>query len=135
MDLYFERCDGTAATVEDFLKAFADVTGRDLSHFSRWYAQAGTPRVTVAGTYDAAAQTYRLDFAQSTPPTPGQTEKEPMAIPIALGLVARDGRPMQATCDRVSANGVFLLDKATDRLAFTGVSAPPVPSLLREFSA
>jgi aminopeptidase N len=135
MDLYYERCDGTAATVEDFLAAFADVTGRDLSHFSRWYAQAGTPRVTVAGTYDAAAQTYRLDFAQSTPPTPGQTEKEPMAIPVALGLVARDGRPMQATCDRVSANGVFLLDKATDRLTFTGVSAPPVPSLFREFSA
>ena len=64
MDLYFDRCDGTAATVEDFLKAFADVTGRDLSHFSHWYAQSGTPRVSVQGHYDEAAQTYRLDFKQ-----------------------------------------------------------------------
>ena len=92
MDLYFERCDGTAATVEDFLGAFAEVTGRDLSHFARWYEQSGTPRVTVKGHYDAAAQTYRLDFAQSTPPTPGQATKEPMAIPVVLGLVVA-GRP------------------------------------------
>jgi aminopeptidase N len=135
MDLYYERCDGTAATVEDFLSAFADVTGRDLSHFARWYAQAGTPRVTVKGTYDAAAQTYRVDFTQETPPTPGQPTKEPMAIPIALGLVARDGRPLQAVSDRVSAQGVFVLDKAADSLTFTGVTSQPVPSLFREFSA
>lgn len=135
MDLYYERCDGTAATVEDFLAAFAEVTGRDLSHFARWYAQAGTPRVTVKGTYDGAAQTYRLDFTQATPPTPGQPTKEPMAIPVALGLVARDGKPLQAVSDRVSPQGVFLLDKAADSLTFTGVTSQPVPSLFREFSA
>ncbi|RDI58756.1 aminopeptidase N [Microvirga subterranea] len=135
MDLYFERCDGTAATVEDFLAAFAEVTGHDLSHFARWYAQAGTPRVTVTGTYDPAAKTYRLDFTQATPPTPGQPDKEPMAIPVALGLVSRDGEPLQAASDRVSPQGVFLLDKAADSLAFTGVTSQPVPSLFREFSA
>src|SRR5918993_1999594 len=135
MDLYFERCDGTAATVEDFLKAFADVTCRDLAHFARWYEQAGTPRVTVAGHYDRAAQTYRLDFAQSTPPTPGQATKEPMMIPVALGLVAQDGSRLDAACDRVNPNGVFILDKEADSITFTGVASPPVPSLFRAFSA
>jgi aminopeptidase N len=135
MDLYFERCDGTAATVEDFLNAFAEVTGRDLSHFARWYEQPGTPRVTVKSHYDEAAQTYRLDFTQSTPPTPGQTKKEPMAIPVTLGLVAHDGSPLRAACDRVDEWGVFLFDKAADSITFTGVTSLPVPSLFRGFSA
>jgi aminopeptidase N len=134
MDLYFERCDGTAATVEDFLAAFMDATGRDLTHFARWYAQAGTPRVVVSGLYDEAARTYRLDFAQATPPTPGQPTKEPMVIPIALGLVATDGGRMEPTCDRV-ANGVFVLDRAADSITFRNVPSPPVPSVFRGFSA
>lgn len=135
MDLYFDRCDGTAATVEDFLKAFADVIGRDLTHFARWYVQAGTPRVMVKGSYDEKAQTYRLDFTQGTPPTPGQPVKEPMAIPVALGLVAHDGSVLNASCERLSPQGVFLLDKAADSLTFTGIAARPVPSLFRGFSA
>src|SRR4051812_40630752 len=134
MDLYFERCDGTAATVEDFLAAFMDATGRDLTHFARWYAQAGTPRVVVSGLYDEAARTYRLDFAQATPPTPGQPTKEPMVIPIALGLVATDGGRMEPTCDRV-ANGVFVLDRAADSITFRNVPSPPLPSVFRGFSA
>ena len=135
MDLYYDRCDGTAATVEDFLKAFADVTGRDLSHFARWYAQSGTPRVTVHGHYDEAAKTYRLDFKQQTPPTPGQATKEPMVIPVVLGLVAQDGQPMKADCDHVNSRGVFVLDKAEDSITFTGVASRPVPSVFRGFSA
>ncbi|MGO4525565.1 aminopeptidase N [Microvirga sp. 2MCAF35] len=135
MDLYFDRCDGTAATVEDFLRAFADVTGRDLSHFARWYEQSGTPRVKVKGRYDPDAQTYRLDLAQSTSPTPGQVKKDAMAIPVALGLVMHDGSPSNGTCDRVDSRGVFLLDKPEDSIAFTGVTSLPVPSLFRGFSA
>jgi aminopeptidase N len=135
MDLYFERCDGKAATVEDFLKAFADVTGRDLSHFAKWYAQAGTPRVTVKGRYDETEQTYRLDFTQVTPPTPGQPTKEPMAIPVALGLVAQDGGPLLTSSGQVNAEGVFVLDKAADSLTFESVTARPVPSVFRGFSA
>jgi aminopeptidase N len=134
MDLYFERCDGTAATVEDFLQAFADAAHRDLSHFARWYAQAGTPRVVVNGLYDEASRTYRLDFAQATPPTPGQPTKEPVVIPVALGLVATDGSRMRPTCDR-AANGVFVLDRAADSITFENVSSPPVPSVFRGFSA
>jgi len=135
MDLYFERCDGKAATVEDFLNAFADATGRDFTHFARWYAQSGTPRVSVHGHYDEAAKTYRLDFEQQTPPTPGQPTKEPMVIPVALGLVAQDGRAMEAVCEQVSASGVFVLDKAEDSITFTDVPSRPVPSVFRGFSA
>jgi aminopeptidase N len=135
MDLYFERCDGTAATVEDFLQAFADVSGRSLSHFARWYEQAGTPRVQVKGAYDAEARAYRLDFTQSTSPTPGQPAKEPMVLPVVLGLVARDGSTLAATSDRVEGEGLFVFDKATDSLTFTNVASEPVPSVFRGFSA
>ncbi|MFL5074228.1 MAG: aminopeptidase N [Microvirga sp.] len=135
MDLYFARCDGTAATVEDFLAAFAHAAGRDLSHFARWYAQAGTPRVAVTGHYDAAKRTYRLDFAQATPATPGQAEKAPMAMPVALGLVAADGTPMSPRCSRITGEGVFVLDSAADSITFQDVPSRPVPSLFRGFSA
>jgi aminopeptidase N len=134
MDLYFERCDGTAATVEDFLNAFADVTGRDLSHFAQWYAQAGIPRVAINGVYDAAAKTYRLDFEQTTPPTPGQPDKQPAVIPVALGVVPRDGGTLAPECERVD-NGIFVLDRASDSITFSNVAARPVPSVFRGFSA
>src|SRR3954447_12844927 len=135
MDLYFERCDGQAVTIEDFLTAFADATGADLSQFRRWYSQAGTPEVTAKGDYDERAQTYRLDLTQETPPTPGQPTKVPMVIPVVLGLVARDGRKVEAASERVNAAGVFVLDKASDSVTFSNVAARPVPSLFRGFSA
>src|SRR5215204_6603814 len=135
MDLYFERCDGATATIEDFLQAFADVTGKDLSHFAKWYEQAGTPRVAATGQYDEAGRTYRLDLAQATPPTPGQPTKEPVVIPVALGLVALDGQRMQPRCNRVNAGGVFVLDSAADSITFHDVPSRPVPSLFRGFSA
>ncbi|HAV04453.1 MAG TPA: aminopeptidase N, partial [Pseudomonas sp.] len=90
-DLYFERHDGQAVTVDDFVKAMEDANGADLSQFKRWYSQAGTPRLSVSEQYDEAAQTYRLTFRQSCPPTPGQPTKEPFVIPVELGLLAADG--------------------------------------------
>lgn len=134
MDIYFETCDGTAATVEDFLYAFEQSSGRDLSHFAKWYAQAGTPKVTVKGRYDAAKQTYRLDFKQETAPTPGQPNKEPMVIPVSLGLVTPNGE-LPLDCDRVDGNGVFVLDKAEDNIVFGNVAEFPTPSVFRNFSA
>src|SRR5438132_687071 len=94
MDLYFARHDGHAATVEDFIACFADANGADLTQFMRWYAQAGTPELTVTGTFDRKAKTFRLDVAQTVPATPGQPVKEPMTIPLALGLVGADGRDL-----------------------------------------
>ena len=94
MDLYFDRYDGHAATVEDFIGCFETVSGRDLDQFMRWYNQAGTPKITVRSAYDAAAKTYRLDIAQSLGPTPGQTVKLPMTMPLKLGLVGPNGGDM-----------------------------------------
>ena len=123
MDLYFERHDGEAATVEQFVQCFADVNGRDLTQFMRWYSQAGTPEVVASGHYDAAAKTYRLDLAQVIPPTPGQPAKEPMVIPLVTGLVGRDGRdlPLTLADGQTIERGVLVLDKAAQSFVFTGV--------------
>ncbi len=141
MDLYFDRYDGTAATVEDFISCFAEAAGRDLGAFSRWYHQAGTPLVEAAATYDAAARTFTLDLAQSCKPTPGQARKEPFLIPVALGLVGRDGDlPLKVgDADGASeaeiAAGVFELATPKRKITFHDVPNRPVPSLLRGFSA
>src|SRR3954451_7481329 len=96
MTLYFERHDGQAVTCDDFAQAIADANpqselARLLPQFKRWYAQAGTPRVTARGRYDAASGTYTVDFSQSCPATPGQPVKQPFVMPVALGLIGRDG--------------------------------------------
>jgi aminopeptidase N len=137
MDLYFDRCDGTAATVEDFLACFAEVSGTDLTQFARWYSQAGTPNVVASGFYDADAKTYRLDLAQSTPATPGQSVKEPFVIPVALGLVGESGRdlPLSVGNDAPLEGGVLTLDQRSLSVTFHNVAERPVPSLLRDFSA
>ncbi len=137
MDLYFERHDGEAATVEQFVQCFADVSERDLKQFMRWYSQAGTPEVMASGHYDAAAKTYKLDLAQVIPPTPGQPTKEPMVIPLVTGLVGRDGRdlPLTLADGRQLERGVLVLDKAAQSFAFTGVTERPVLSTNRNFSA
>src|SRR5262249_53783416 len=77
-DLYFERHDGEAATVEDWARCFEDACGRDLSQFRLWYAQAGTPLIEAKSSYDADARSYTLDLTQTLSPTPGQSEKKPM---------------------------------------------------------
>ena len=139
MDLYFERCDGTAATIEDFLACFAEVSGRDLSKFMRWYSQAGTPLLTVRTDYDSAAQSFRVDLAQSLAPTPGQNEKLPFTMPIALGLVDADNGdlPLESAgaTDDERASGVFALDGEKRSIVFTGVKRRPSLSVLRAFSA
>jgi aminopeptidase N len=139
MDLYFERCDGTAATVEDFIGCFETVSGRDLSQFMRWYEQAGTPKVTVRSAYDSAAETYRLDIAQTLAPTPGQNVKLPMTMPVALGLVGPNGGDMPLASSDASAeelqSGVFELKDAERSIVFRDVPQRPTLSFLRGFSA
>jgi aminopeptidase N len=139
MDLYFERHDGEAVTCDDFVQAMEDASGVDLGQFRRWYAQAGTPTVTVTGRYDAAARTYTLDVEQATPPTPDRCEKLPFHIPLAVGLVARDGREVPLTLDGEAVPGpttrVLDVVAARQSFRFVDVAAAPVPSLLRGFSA
>jgi aminopeptidase N len=134
MDLYFARHDGEAATVEQFIQCFADASGRDLTQFMRWYSQAGTPQVTVAGRFDAAAKTYTLEAKQSVPPTPGQPTKQPMVIPLALGLVGKDGRDLPLAGAGVE-HGVLVLDKPAASVTFSGIAEKPVLSINRGFSA
>ena len=126
LELYFERHDGDAATIEDWLKVFQDTTGRDLTQFSKWYSQAGTPRVTV--TDDFTDGTYHLHFTQNTPATPDQDTKEPLHIPIAVGLLNDNG-------DEIMPTAVLELTQETQSFSFEGLSGKPVPSILRDFSA
>jgi aminopeptidase N len=127
MDLYFRRHDGEAATVEQFIKCFADAAGRDMTQFMRWYSQAGTPEVTVSGHYDVATKTYTLDCAQTLAPTPGEPDKKPMVIPLAFGLVGKDGRDLNS--------GVLEFAEQKQTFTFPNISEKPVVSINRGFSA
>ena len=145
MDLYFRRHDGQAVTCDDFRAAMADANGVDLAQFARWYSQAGTPLVEVRGEYDGAAEIYRLHVKQMCPPTPGQPQKEPFVIPLAVGLVDLDGRDLPINIDSGSLlrapradqgrTAVLALTKAEQTFEFRQVPEQPVPSLLRGFSA
>ncbi len=137
MDLYFERHDGEAATVEQFIQCFADVSRSNLTQFMRWYSQAGTPEVVASGMHDPRAKTYRLDLAQMLRPTPGQPTKEPMVIPLVTGLVGRDGRdlPLTLADGRTIERGVITLDKPAETFTFADIAESPVLSINRNFSA
>ena len=137
MDLYFERHDGEAVTIEDFVQSFAEATDTDLWQFMRWYRQAGTPEVHVTIRHDPAARTCVLEIRQTTPPTPGQPVKEPMTIPLAVALLDSNGREMPLALSDGSSpdHGVLTLTKPTETFVFTGVRERPVTSLNRGFSA
>ncbi|OXS99426.1 aminopeptidase N [Notoacmeibacter marinus] len=136
MDLYFDRHDGDAATIEDFLACFEEASNRPLTQFALWYHQAGTPQVTVETDYDTAKGRLTLTMHQSVPATPDQTDKEPMHIPIAFALFRPDGShfPIADQSDLVK-NGVIHLTKRRDTIIFDGIEEQPVVSLLRGFSA
>jgi aminopeptidase N len=138
MDLYIARHDNAAVTIEDFVTALQDGAGVDLSAFVAWYAQAGTPEVTMSDVYDAATRRYTLTLRQATPPTPGQPDKQPLPIPVSLGLLDTDGREMATVLDGVAAPAgtrVVMLQGETQDFVFTDVPSAPVPSLLRGYSA
>ena len=139
MDVYFRRYDGQAVTCDDFVDAMAEASGFDFSQFMLWYDQAGTPRLDVTGEYDPAAQRYTLTVKQIVPPTPGQSGKRPMHIPLAVGLIGPDGRELALQLDgeRASAgtDRVLSVRQPEERFVFLNVPAKPVPSLARRFSA
>jgi len=144
MTLYFERHDGHAVTCDDFAQAIADANPeselhRQLAQFKRWYSQAGTPRLTARGRYDAPSRTYTLSIEQSSLPSPGQPHKQPYVIPVAMGLVGRDGRALPLQLEREAApigtERVLVLNEQRNFYTFVNVDVEPVPSLLRGFSA
>jgi aminopeptidase N len=137
MDLYFERHDGHAATIEDFIKVFEDVSGRDLSQFSIWYHQAGTPNLTVSSTHNPAAREFTLEIEQSVPPTPSESRKRLMHIPLAFGLVGANGEPVAYSGVEGASveDGIIHVRKRRHMVRFSGVAERPVISLNRGFSA
>jgi aminopeptidase N len=139
MDLYFERFDGTAATVEDFLSCFAESSGRDLSQFALWYSQAGTPLLTVSGAFEPSGKTFTLTLKQETAPTPGQTDKRPLHIPIAFALFGENGQKLELASEDASAQecarGLIELTSPEREITFRNVASRPIVSALRDFSA
>ncbi len=135
MDLYFARHDGEAATIEQFVQCFAEASGRDMTQFMRWYRQAGTPEVTVSTHYDPARQSFALTCRQSVPPTPDQPSKQPTVIPLAFGLVGKDGHDLALKESRAGEAGVLVLSETEQVFAFSGIAVPPVLSINRGFSA
>jgi aminopeptidase N len=137
-DLYFERHDGEAATVEDWVRCFEEASGRDLKQFRLWYAQSGTPTVEAKADYDPAAKTYALTLKQSLGATPGQPTKKAMHIPVRMSLIgARGALPL--TLEGENATGpeerVLELTASERTFVFAGVNEPPLVSLGRGFSA
>ncbi|WP_368620960.1 aminopeptidase N [Paraburkholderia sp. BR13444] len=143
MDLYFKRHDGQAVTCDDFRHALADANGRDLAQFERWYSQAGTPRVSVRAHYDAAQQRYSVTLRQGygdAVPAARETQKGPLLIPFAIGLIGKDGRDLPLQLDgeaKASESTTRVLEFAQTEQTFTfvNVGQEPLPSLLRNFSA
>ena len=137
--LYFERHDGQAVTIDDYAKCMEDVSGKDLTLFKRWYSQAGTPTVYAEGKYDGKAKTYTLTLRQETKPTPNQPEKLPFVIPLGIGLIGKDGKDMplqlQGEKEPQGTSRVIVLDKDSDVFTFVNVAEQPVLSGNRDFTA
>ncbi|MGB5865023.1 MAG: aminopeptidase N [Sulfitobacter sp.] len=124
--LYFDRHDGDAATIEDWLRVFEDTTGRDLTQFKRWYGQAGTPHLAVSEDWNDG--TLTLTFTQSLPPSSATPAPLPQVIPIAVGLIGADG-------SEVAATRVLEMTETSQSFTFNDLAARPVASILRGFSA
>ncbi|WP_053980920.1 aminopeptidase N [Marinagarivorans algicola] len=138
-DIYFERHDGEAATIEDFVRAMEEASGRDLSQFKYWYSQAGTPVVQAAGDYDAQEQTFKLTFKQYCPDTPEATsaQKKPYLIPVNVALLGAQG-PQALTLEGQALNSdevVLELTESEQTFTFHHVASEPVPTIFRGFSA
>jgi aminopeptidase N len=139
MDLYFARHNNQAVTIDDFVAAMQDASGVDLTDFKRWYHQAGTPEIVVTDEYDPEAKRYSLTVTQRTPPTPGQSDKQPVVIPVALGLLDGNGQELptklEGETEALTGTRVVLANRTETKFTFVEVASPPVPSLLRGFSA
>ncbi|MGK2870889.1 MAG: aminopeptidase N [Alphaproteobacteria bacterium] len=126
LQLYLQQHDGTAATIEDFVSAMEQASGKSLAQFYHWYAQAGTPEISVEENYDAATQSYALTLSQHMP---GKPECPPLHIPVAFGLLDQDGAEI------TDAAGVLELTGAQQTFQFENIKTRPAASLFREFSA
>jgi aminopeptidase N len=135
MDLYFERHDGQAATVEDFVRCMEDASGLDLGQFRRWYSQAGTPEITVSSRYSPAKKALDLSVTQLCAPSPGQRKKDPYHFPLAIGLIDPAGKDMAPRLDGAGLTPVIEVREREQRFRFVDVPERPVLSINRGFSS
>ncbi len=137
LDLYFDRHDGEATTIEAFLSCFEEASSTDLEQFSLWYEQAGTPVVSVETEYDPDRKSFTVSLSQEIPPIAGQKSSKPAVIPLRFGLIGPNGEDMETGSAEGAnvAGDVLVLDKAHQDVVFHNVAAAPVLSLLRGFSA
>ena len=137
LDLYFDRHDGEATTIEAFLSCFEEASSTDLEQFSLWYEQAGTPVVSVETEYDPDRKSFTVSLSQEIPPIAGQKSSKPAVIPLRFGLIGPNGEDMETGSVEGAnvAGDVLVLDKAHQDVVFHNVAAAPVLSLLRGFSA
>lgn len=135
-DLYFERFDGMAVTVEDFVQALSDANKKDLSNFMTWYKQAGTPQIDYKSVYDESSQNYRLILSQRINPTPNQESKKPVLMPVVIAFLSRSGQPLEVSYQGKKAHEHILeFEKDSQEFIFEDVSVEPILSLFRGFSA
>ncbi|QGP79638.1 aminopeptidase N [Sphingobium sp. CAP-1] len=127
-DLYFDRHDGQAATCEDFVVAMEEGGRIDLGQFRLWYAQAGTPHVRALMAHDPVTQSVTLTLEQSVPPTPGQPDKQPMAIPLRTAL-------FDPATGQHHGDDLLMLTEGEQSFTFTGFASAPILSINRGFSA
>ena len=132
-DEYFATFDGQAVTIHDFARTMQNHTDIDLEPFFEWYHQAGTPIIKLHGEYDSEAQSYTLTARQLTPDTPGQTNKNPMLIPIKMGLIAAEGHDLDLP--ELYRGELFLLSEREQSITFKNIKQDVTPSLFRHFSA
>ena len=134
--LYFERHDGQAVTTDDFVLAMENASGADLTQFRHWYSQAGTPQVTVHTNYDAQTQCFSVNFEQSTPPTPGQSEKQALHIPLRIALLGAHGERLPLSGEHPGlVDDVFHLTEERAHIVFNHIAQVPTLSIARGFSA
>ena len=136
-DLYFERHDGKAATVEDFLAAMSEVSGRDLDQFSRWYSQAGTPVISIVECWDPPSGTFSARISQSTPASAGQSTKRPLHVPLRYALYDGDGNSIDAAveADCQQRSGLLELTEAVHQVSWSGLAERPLSVYLQGLSA
>jgi aminopeptidase N len=132
-DLYFEKHDGQAVTTDDFVAAMEFASNRDLSQFKNWYSQAGTPTVEVQTSYSPEKSSYEITLRQSCPTRDNNNHNQPFVIPVKTALFNQHG-------EKLLLNGIedemtIILDQPEQTCRISGIHAPPIPSLLRGFSA
>ena len=138
MQLYFERCDGKAATLEDFVTCFEDTSSIDLKDFFRWYTQAGTPIVSVIREFEEETKTLYLEISQETRPGGSESNAPPLPIPLKLGFIDYQGKPVSAKLlekNDSQKEHNLVLNSSCKRFAFKGVERNSIPAILRGFEA